>query len=158
MIEKKKFPISYRRMYFQVGVKDLERAKKFYEDIFGFEVAWYAGPEVGWCEFHLPGSNANLGLNASRKAEHTGADFSVLTIDVKDLEETKKYLDSKGLETTEIMGTLGTMGMMVAIMWTRTTTPSPGGGVPCQTTNSIGRLLHAPRRRPVRVGGPSHMP
>ena len=103
MIEKKKFPISYRRMYFQVGVKDLERAKKFYEDIFGFEVAWYAGPEVGWCEFHLPGSNANLGLNASRKDEHTGADFSVLTIDVKDLEETKKYLDSKGLETTEIM-------------------------------------------------------
>ena len=103
MTEKKNFPISYRRMYFQVGVKDLERAKNFYEDILGFEVAWYESPEVGWCEFHLPGSNANLGLNASRKDEHTGADFSVLTLDVKDLEGTKKYLDSKGVETTEIM-------------------------------------------------------
>ena len=103
MNKKKDFPISYRRMYFQVGVKDLERAKNFYEEVFGFEVAWYEGPEIGWCEFHLPGSKANLGLNASRKDEHTGTDFSVLTLDVKDLEGTKKYLDSKGVETTEIM-------------------------------------------------------
>ncbi|MCG3216334.1 MAG: VOC family protein [Candidatus Heimdallarchaeota archaeon] len=102
MRDEKNFPISYRRMYFQVSVMDLERAKNFYEDVFGFEISWYESPEVGWCEFHLPGSNANLGLNASRKDEHKAADFSVLTLDVEDLEGTKKYLDSKGVETTEI--------------------------------------------------------
>ncbi|MHA1704077.1 MAG: VOC family protein, partial [Promethearchaeota archaeon] len=42
-------------MLFQVKVKDLDRAKKFYEDLFGFKNIWYMGPEVGWSEFELPG-------------------------------------------------------------------------------------------------------
>ncbi|MHA1671113.1 MAG: VOC family protein [Promethearchaeota archaeon] len=51
-------------MLFQVEVKDLDRAKKFYEDLFGFKNIWYMSPEVGWTEFELPGDSLHLGLNA----------------------------------------------------------------------------------------------
>ena len=55
MSEERVYPISYRTMYFQLMAKDLERAKRFYEDVFGLEVTFYMSPEVGWCELQLPG-------------------------------------------------------------------------------------------------------
>ncbi|MBY9000262.1 MAG: VOC family protein [Candidatus Heimdallarchaeota archaeon] len=96
-------PIKFRSIYFQVMVKDLERAKKFYEDVFEFEVAWYEGPEIGWCEFHLPTTKSRLGLNASRKDEELQKNNGVLTLDVENLEESKKYLESKGIKTSDII-------------------------------------------------------
>lgn len=92
---KKDYPISYRTVYFQLGVEDLERAKGFYEDVFGLGVSWYVSPEVGWCELELPGEGSRLGLNA-------GGSGGVLTFDVEDLEAAKAYLEGKGLETGEI--------------------------------------------------------
>ena len=47
----RKYPISVKTMYFQLSAEDLERAKKFYEDIFNLEVTFYQSPDVGWCEF-----------------------------------------------------------------------------------------------------------
>jgi predicted enzyme related to lactoylglutathione lyase len=67
--KKKKNPIQISRMYIQLKVENLERVKKFYEDIFNFDIAWYMSPEIGWCEFELPGDIPRLGLNTIEKGE-----------------------------------------------------------------------------------------
>lgn len=92
----KVYPIPYRTVYFQLSVEDLERAKRFYEEVFGLDVTWYMSPEAGWCELQLPGGASKLGLNAGGKG-------GTLTFDVEDLEATKAYLEGKGLETEEIV-------------------------------------------------------
>ncbi len=92
----KVYPIPYRTVYFQLSVEDLERAKRFYEEVFGLDVVWYMSPEAGWCELQLPGGASRLGLNAGGKG-------GTLTFDVEDLEATKVYLEGKGLETGEIV-------------------------------------------------------
>jgi len=102
MPKKKKNPISFDRMYVQLKVGDLERAKKFYEDIFNFDVSWYMSPEVGWCEFDLPGGTPRLGLNTIVEGDKVTPDSGTFTIAVGNLEETKKYLEDKGIVTTEI--------------------------------------------------------
>ena len=102
MSQKKKSPIIFDRMIFQIKVRNIERAKKFYEEIFGFENIWYEGPEIGWTEFNLPGDSPHLGLNSVEEGEEFEMDSGVFTIQVKNLEETKKFLDKKGIETSEI--------------------------------------------------------
>jgi len=93
----KKYPISYRTVYFQLKVDDLDRAKQFYEEIFGLDVTWYLSPEVGWSELQLPGGAPRLGLNTSPDSG------GVLTFDVDDLERSKRYLESKKVKTTDII-------------------------------------------------------
>ena len=93
----KKYPILYRTVYFQLKVNDLDRAKHFYEEIFGLDVTWYLSPEVGWSELQLPGGAPRLGLNS-------GSDSGgVLTFEVEDLEGSKRYFESKNVETTDIV-------------------------------------------------------
>ncbi|MHA1399682.1 MAG: VOC family protein [Candidatus Heimdallarchaeaceae archaeon] len=99
----KDYPIKYKTMYFQLKVKDIERAKKFYEDIFGFQVSWYQSPDVGWCEFNLPGGSPCLGLNVVAEGEEIAPSSGILTISVENIESTKTYLENKGIETTEIV-------------------------------------------------------
>jgi predicted enzyme related to lactoylglutathione lyase len=100
--KKNRNPIQFERMYFQLKVNDLERAKKFYEEIFGFEVSWYISPDVGWCELDLPGGTSRLGLNTTEDGEDILPDSGTFTIEVKNLEESKTYLEKKGVETSEI--------------------------------------------------------
>ena len=102
MPEEREYPIPFRTMYFQLPVKDLERAKSFYEEVFNLEVAFYISPEAGWCELQLPGGAPKLGLNTTREGEEIKPDSGTLTIEVEDLEGTKEYLEGKGIETTEI--------------------------------------------------------
>ena len=102
MSQKKKSPIIFDRMIFQIKVRNIERAKKFYEEIFGFENIWYEGPEIGWTEFNLPGDSPHLGLNSVEEGEEFEMDSGVFTIQVKNLEETKKFLEKNGIETSEI--------------------------------------------------------
>ena len=102
MIEKREYPIKFKKMYIQVKVQDLERAKKFYEDIFNFDVSWYMSPEAGWCEFNLPGGDPKLGLNLAGEDEEITPNWGILTMDVEDIEAAKKYMESKGIETTDI--------------------------------------------------------
>jgi predicted enzyme related to lactoylglutathione lyase len=92
-----KYPISFRTVYFQIRVEDLNRAKEFYEKIFGLDVTFYISPEIGWSELQLPGGAPKLGLNSSPDSG------GVLTFEVNDLEGTKKYFESKNIETTEII-------------------------------------------------------
>ena len=88
-------------MYFQLKVEDIERAKKFYEEIFDFKVEWYMTPEEGWCELNLPGGDPRLGLNTIGEGD-IAPDSGTLTIQVENLEETKQFLEEKGVTTTEI--------------------------------------------------------
>jgi len=102
MSQKKKNPIIFDRMIFQIKVRNIERAKKFYEEIFGFKNIWYEGPEIGWTEFNLPGDSPHLGLNSVEEGEEFEMDSGVFTIQVKNLVETKKFLDKNRIETSEI--------------------------------------------------------
>ncbi len=102
MSQKKKSPIIFDRMIFQIKVRDIERAKKFYEEIFGFENIWYEGSEIGWTEFNLPGDSPHLGLNSVEEGEEFEMDSGVFTIQVKNLVETRNFLKKNGIETSEI--------------------------------------------------------
>jgi predicted enzyme related to lactoylglutathione lyase len=99
--------MKFKSIYFQLRAKDLERAKKFYEDVFNLEVVWYMSPEAGWCELKLPGSGSRLGLNALGEGEVVDPNWGKLTLDVEDLEAAKSYLAGKGVETTEIVDVPG---------------------------------------------------
>ena len=95
-------PIKVDKILFQLKVLDMERAKKFYEEIFGFKIEWYEDPEVGWCEFNLPGGDPRLGLNLQEEGD-IASESGVFTIQVLNLEETKDFLEEKGIKTTEIV-------------------------------------------------------
>lgn len=107
MADDREYPMKFRSIYFQLRAKDLERAKKFYEDVFNLEVTWYMSPEVGWCELRLPGTESRIGLNALGEGEVSDPNWGKLTMDVEDLEGAKAYLEGKGVETTEIVDNPG---------------------------------------------------
>ncbi|MFX0012958.1 MAG: VOC family protein [Promethearchaeota archaeon] len=96
-----KFPVKTDSLYFQYSVKDINRAKQFYNDIFGFEITWDGGSEVGWCELALPVKGAKLGLSLKQEGEITPGS-GVLTFDVTDLVAAKIYLENKEVKTTDI--------------------------------------------------------
>ncbi len=100
----KEYPIPYKTdsIYFQYQVTDYEQSKKFYEEVLGFEKGWDGGAEVGWVEFALPVTGVRLGLNIDSEAKITQGS-GVLTLNMVDLDKTKKYFDKKGIETTDIV-------------------------------------------------------
>ncbi|UCG03807.1 MAG: VOC family protein [Candidatus Heimdallarchaeota archaeon] len=96
-----KFPFKKDSIYFQYNVKDIDRAKKFYSEIFGFEITWDGGSEVGWCELALPVHGVKLGLNLKREGEITPGS-GTLTFDVTDLDAAKSYLEEQDVKTADI--------------------------------------------------------
>ncbi|MHA2407880.1 MAG: VOC family protein [Candidatus Ranarchaeia archaeon] len=104
MTKGKESPIPYKEnsIYFSYLIKDYDRAVKFYQDVFGFEKLWDQGEEVGWCEFALPVEGAKLGLNLLTKGDIKKGS-GTLVFDVSDLIVTKKFLESKGVKTTDIV-------------------------------------------------------
>ncbi len=103
----REYPLKFKSIYFQLRAKDLERAKKFYEDVFNLEVIWYMSPEAGWCELRLPGTGSRIGLNALGEGEVADPNWGKLTMEVEDLEGAKAYIEGKGVETTEIVDVPG---------------------------------------------------
>ena len=103
----REYPLKFKSIYFQLRAKDLERAKKFYEDVFNLEVTWYMSPEAGWCELRLPGTGSRIGLNALGEGEVADPNWGKLTMEVEDLEGAKEHLAGKGVETTEIVDVPG---------------------------------------------------
>ncbi|MFW9923504.1 MAG: VOC family protein [Candidatus Thorarchaeota archaeon] len=91
-----------RRVYFQVKVDDLIRARDFYTNTFDFDVSFFISPEVGWCEIQLPGE-ARLGLNLRGKDEKKSLNYGILTLEVEDLQAGWNYFKDKGLKPTEIV-------------------------------------------------------
>ena len=98
-----KFPFKTDSIYFQYSVKDIERAKKFYVETFGFEVAWDGGTEVGWCELSLNVEGVKLGLNLLPPEAELVPGSGVLTFELTDLEKGKEMLESKNVKTDEII-------------------------------------------------------
>ena len=98
-----KYPIPYSKesVYFQYDVKDFNRARKFYEEILGFEKIWDGGEEVGWMEFALPITGARLGLNYKPEGE-IARGSGTLTLVVDDLVVPKEYLKTQfGMKRSE---------------------------------------------------------
>ena len=101
----KTYPIEFSKgedlLYIALDVIDYDRAKKFYQEIFNFEITFDAGNEVGWCELELPVKGIKLGLNYHENNKIKPGS-TTLGINVEDIEATKKYLDSKSVYTSEI--------------------------------------------------------
>lgn len=89
------------RTYFQVKVDDLLRAKEFYQETFGFDVAYFEGANIGWAEMQLPGE-ARLGLNLRRPDENKPKSWGILTVEVENIEASWEYFKQKGTTPTEI--------------------------------------------------------
>jgi len=98
-MSERSYTINVGTVYFRINVEDMERAKKFYSDVFNLEITFAPPPEVGWCELQLPGGAPKLGLNLLK--EGFKPDAGMLMMEVEDIEETKTYLDGKGVETSE---------------------------------------------------------
>jgi predicted enzyme related to lactoylglutathione lyase len=98
-----KYPIPYSKetVYFQYSVKNYDRAIKFYSEVLGFEKKWDMGAEVGWAEFELPIPGARLGLNLLREGE-VKKGSGTLTLNVDDIDASRKYFESKGIKVTDI--------------------------------------------------------
>ncbi len=90
-------------------VNDMDRAIKFYQDVFGFQVSWTDARQLGWVEMttHLDGLFIGLNESVHGLAENQTA----FTINVSNLEETREYLISKGVDTTKIEEFAGMIAM-----------------------------------------------
>jgi predicted enzyme related to lactoylglutathione lyase len=77
-----------------LAVKDLERAKKWYNEVMEFETQTHI-PEAGWSDLKLPVPGAMLGLNVLPEGEvkHGGTTFN---FPVSDLEKAFDNLKAKG--------------------------------------------------------------
>jgi len=94
-------------------VNDMDRAIKFYQDVFGFQVSWTDARQLGWVEMstHLDGLLVGLNESVHVLAENQTA----FTINVSNLKETRDYLISKGVDTTKIEGFAGMITMFFFI-------------------------------------------
>ena len=101
----KTYPFEFSKdedlFYISMDVSDFDRAKKFYQEIFNFEITFDAGKEVGWCELELPVKGIKLGLSYSENRK-VKPGSTTMAMCVEDIEATKQYLDSKSVFTTEI--------------------------------------------------------
>ena len=98
-MSERRHPISVGTVYFRINVEDMERAKRFYSDVFDLEIVFTPPPEVGWCELQLPGGAPRLGLNLV--GEEFRPDAGMLMFEVGDIEGAKAHLEGKGVETSE---------------------------------------------------------
>ncbi|WP_457559617.1 VOC family protein [Candidatus Harpocratesius sp.] len=88
-------------LYISIEVKNIEKAKKFYTNVFGFSIAWDGGDEIGWCELKLPVKGVRIGLDLKKEGEIIHGS-TTLTFNVNNLEATREYLIQKKVRTTEI--------------------------------------------------------
>ncbi|MFX0090936.1 MAG: VOC family protein [Candidatus Hodarchaeota archaeon] len=93
--------LSTETVYFSIEVTNMERAKKFYQDVFKFEVTFDGGEEVGWTELDLPVAGAKLGLNLKTEGEIRPG-LGKLVLVATDLDAIKAYLEKKSIKTTDI--------------------------------------------------------
>ncbi len=93
--------VKHDRIYFEIKVKDLDRAKKYYHDIFGLDVFYDAGEKVGWCSMCLPVPGAQLAIQrVSEDSKQKGS--ASLVFSVFDIEAVESYLKRRGIDTQPI--------------------------------------------------------
>jgi catechol 2,3-dioxygenase-like lactoylglutathione lyase family enzyme len=101
--------------YFILNVTDLQKAKDFYADIFGFEVLFdykKAGltEEFGWVELSLPFHGARLGLNLIREGRVMHGSCQ-LCFYVTDINATRDYIEQKFAKTDNVPHDYAGMGV-----------------------------------------------
>lgn len=110
--------IEYRKdhqAYFILSVTDLEKAKEFYTDIFGFNVLFdnkQAGlpKEFGWMELSLPFQGARLGLNLIQEGQVTQGSGQ-LCFYVTDVNATREFIEQKEILTNDVPDDYAGMGI-----------------------------------------------
>lgn len=110
MIEYKK----EHQAYFILSVTDLQKAKDFYADIFGFVVLFdykKAGlpKEIGWVELSLPFGGARLGLNLTSEGRVIHGSGQ-LCFYVTDINATREFIERKGVMTADVPDDYAGMG------------------------------------------------
>ncbi|MHA1447753.1 MAG: VOC family protein, partial [Candidatus Heimdallarchaeaceae archaeon] len=85
------------------------RAIQFYQDVFDYKVSWNEARQLGWVEMSTHIDGLFIGLNES--VHGLAENQTAFTINVSNLEETKDYLDSKGVDTTKIEEFTGMISM-----------------------------------------------
>lgn len=90
------------RAFSSFSVNDIEKAKKFYHDILGLNVA---DNPMGIIELHLENGNKII---LYPKPDHLPATFTVLNFPVNDLEATVDALIEKGISFEQYEGEIKT--------------------------------------------------
>ncbi len=97
--------MSNRVVHFEIQVDDMERAQKFYKEIFGWEyVDWsavtgspYAGVMTAPMDSKEPGINGGmLKRPAKTPAQEQGTNAYVCTVQVDNFDETAKKIETAG--------------------------------------------------------------
>ena len=87
-----------------IGVSDLDRSLEWYGDTLGFQVI-YKLDEYGWAEVASSIYNVSIGLG---QVEEPKVEGPTPTFGVKDIEEARSHLESKGVrfdgETRDVGG------------------------------------------------------
>ncbi len=84
-----------RVIHFEIGADDPERAVKFYEDVFGWKIVKWDGPQDYWLT--TTGDDNEPGINGAIKHRVDPRQATINTIDVPSIDEfTEKIVTSGG--------------------------------------------------------------
>ena len=101
-----------RVVHFEIHCGDLDRAERFYRDVFGWEIVRYEGAPVDY-RLVTTGSDDERGINGALVARRGEVDGQAViayvnTIAVEDLADTERRISAAGgeqaVERTEIPG------------------------------------------------------
>ena len=85
-----------RLVHFEMNVKDVHKAISFYEDVFGWRFEKWDGPMDYW--LIMTGDEDEPGIDGGLGYEEEGFPKVVNTIDVDDIDDIIKKIESKGGE------------------------------------------------------------
>ena len=83
-----------RLVHFEMNVKDIHKTISFYEDVFGWRFQKWDGPMDYW--LIMTGDEEEPGIDGGLGYEEEGFPKVVNTIDVGDIDEIIKKIESKG--------------------------------------------------------------
>jgi hypothetical protein len=83
-----------RLVHFEMNVKDIHKTISFYEDVFGWRFQKWDGPMDYWLV--MTGDEEEPGIDGGLGYEEEGFPKVVNTIDVGDIDEIIKKIESKG--------------------------------------------------------------
>ncbi|HDZ18736.1 hypothetical protein LCGC14_0413000 [marine sediment metagenome] len=85
-----------RLVHFELNVKDVDKTKKFYENVFGWKIEKWDGPVDYW--LIITGDESKPGIDGGLGQEEEGFPKVVNTIDVDNVDEIVKKIESNGGE------------------------------------------------------------
>ncbi len=85
-----------RLVHFELNVKDVDKTKKFYENVFGWKIEKWDGPVDYW--LIITGDESKPGIDGGLGQEEEGFPKVVNTIDVENVDAVVKRIESNGGE------------------------------------------------------------